>query len=178
LGAAPRSAHFVQCVFQQHLQWMLGILRSGQAGLVYRGRGTSNTGLFTSLLDPSQLRVSLRVEKKSLYTDLLTNFASAVSAPAATTPNETSWGYPLPARPSCAERLFRPIRLRIDFRSHLSAPSAVKDEPKILSSSIASNRPTCADGEQLAGHLGQPQPRSTADLAWSSVLTASEPLSH
>src|SRR5271155_4075544 len=52
--------------------------------------------------------------------------------------------------PYVAYRFFRPIRLRIDFRSHLSAPFAVKDEPKTLSSSIASNCPTGADGEQLA----------------------------
>src|SRR5208337_421354 len=32
------------------------------------------------------------------------------------------------------------------------AETAVKDEPKILSSSIASNCPTCADGEHFA-HL-------------------------
>jgi len=30
------------------------------------------------------------------------------------------------------------------------APSAVKDEPKIISSSIASSCPTCADGEHRA----------------------------
>ena len=50
--------------------------------------------------------------------------------------------------PYIAYRLLRLIRLHIDFRSHLSAPSAVKDEPKNLSYSIASNCPTCADGEQ------------------------------
>src|SRR5208337_5302526 len=58
-----------------------------------------------------------------------------------------------PGRPPyIAYRLLRFFRLRIDFRSHLSAPSAVIDEPKTLSYSIAINCPTCADGEQVRAH--------------------------
>src|SRR5271154_1512737 len=59
-----------------------------------------------------------------------------------------------PGRPPyVAYRLLRLFRLRIDFRSHLSAPSAVIDEPKTLSYSIAINCPTCADGEHLGNEL-------------------------
>jgi hypothetical protein len=38
---------------------MFGVLPSGQAGIVYRRRGTSSRGLVASLLDPSQLLVPL-----------------------------------------------------------------------------------------------------------------------
>jgi hypothetical protein len=53
-----------------------------------------------------------------------------------------------PGCPSCnAYRLLRFFRLRIDSISS-PVPSSVIDEPKTLSSSIARNCPTCADGEQ------------------------------
>src|SRR5208337_5031211 len=68
--------------------------------------------------------------------------------------------------PYVAYRLFHLIRLRIDFRSHLSAPSAVKDEPKVLSFSIASNCPTCADGEQYAIFSISPQRTRKSWTAW------------
>jgi hypothetical protein len=53
------------------------------------------------------------------------------------------------------------------------APSAVKDEPRILSSSIASNCPTCADGEpecprrkpsQRTRELGRGHPRCLVNI--------------